>query len=116
MAMNLKKDLQDVSKALNVLSKKVEKMIAAAEKPGKPATKEKPAKKAAAKTPVAKKTDKLSATDSVLNIIKRRRKGIDTAGLKNKTGFKERKIWDAIKKLKKQGKIKSEVRGIYVKA
>jgi uncharacterized membrane protein len=114
---NFKKDLQNVNKALNELSKKVEKMIAAAGEPEKPqASKVKPTKKAAAKTPAAKKTDKLSATDSVLNIIKRSRKGIDTAGLKNKTGFKERKIWDAIKKLKKQGKIKSDVRGIYVKA
>ena len=65
---NLKKDLQDVNKALNVLSKKVEKMIAAAAKPEKPAVKSKPAKKTAAKTPTAKKTDKLSAADSVLNI------------------------------------------------
>ena len=44
MAMNLKKDLQAVNKTLNVLSKKVEKMIAAAEKSRKP-RKAKPAAK-----------------------------------------------------------------------
>ena len=51
MAMNLNKDLQDVNKALNALSKKVEKIIAAAGEPEKTkiATPKKPAKKAASK-------------------------------------------------------------------
>ena len=40
----------------------------------------------------------------------------DNAALKNKTGFQGRKIWDIIYKLKKQGKIKSERKGTYVKA
>jgi hypothetical protein len=35
MAIKLKKDLQDVKKALNALSKKVEKLIAVAGKPKK---------------------------------------------------------------------------------
>jgi len=32
------------------------------------------------------------------------------------SALKQAKIWDAVKTLKKQGKIKSEVRGVYVKA
>ena len=49
---NLKKDLQDVSNALNVLSKKIEKLIAATGKPEKPrASKVKSTKKAVSKPP-----------------------------------------------------------------
>jgi len=83
------------------------------------APKAKPMKKAVVKTgktAVAKKVAGKTASENVLTIIKRSKKGVDTATLKKKTGFKERKIWDAIKTLKKQGKIKSEVRGGYVKA
>ncbi len=109
---NLKKDLQTVNKDLNALSKKIEKLIARVGKTEKPkAAEAKSVKKAA-----VKKEKKMTTTQTVLAIIKRSRKGLDTAGLKEKTGFKERKIWDAIKTLKKQGKIKSEVRGVYVKA
>lgn len=57
-----------------------------------------------------------TAADTILNIIKKSRKGIDTAALKKKTGFSEKKIRNSIYKLKKQGQIKSERRGIYVKA
>jgi len=117
---NLKKDLQAVNKKLNALSGKVEKMIAAVGKSEKPkANKAKPVRKAVVKTgktAVAKKVTGKTASETVLAIIKKSRKGLDTAGLKEKTGLKERKIWDAVKTLKKQGKIKSEVRGIYVRA
>jgi len=117
---NLKKDLQAVNKELNALSKKIEKLIAAVSKTQKSrASKVKPAKKAvskSAKKPVAKKVTGKTTSETVLAIIKRSKKGVDTATLKKKTGFKERKIWDAIKILKKQGEIKSEVRGVYVKA
>jgi len=34
----------------------------------------------------------------------------------NKTGFEGRKIWDIIFRLRKQGKIKSDRKGLYVKA
>ncbi len=109
---NLKKDLRDVNKALNVLSKKIEKMIAATGKPEKQkAAKPKPAQKA-----VQKKTKKESAPDIVLGIIKRSKKGVGIAALKKKTGFNDKKISNAVYRLKKQGKIKAEDKGIYVKA
>jgi len=41
---------------------------------------------------------------------------VDKATLINKTGFEGRKIWDIIYRLKKEGKIKSERKGLYVKA
>ena len=104
---NLKKDLQGVTKDLNAITKKVDRMLEVVGKLEKP--------KVVKKT-VVKKAATVAATDVVLGIIKKSGKGIDTAGLKKKTGFKERKIWDIIKTLKKQGKIKSEGRGLYLKA
>ena len=70
----------------------------------------------ALKKAVAKKPAKLSASGTVLAIVKRSRKGIDTATLKKKTGFEGRKVRDIIFRLRKQGKIKSERRGLYVKS
>jgi len=49
-------------------------------------------------------------------LIMSSKKGIDTATLEKKTGFKGRKIGDIIYNLKKQGKIKSVRYGLYVKA
>jgi len=115
---NLKKDLQAVNKDLNALSGKVEKMIAAVGKPEKPkATKAKPAKKAVVKTgktTVAKKVTGKTTSEIVLAIIKRSKKGVDTATLVEKTGFNEKKIRNIVYKLKKQGKIKTEQKGVYV--
>ena len=73
------------------------------------------AKKIAVKKPAAKKTTK-TAIDTVLAIIRRSEKGVDTATLKKKTGFKDQKVYNTVSKLKKQGKIKSVGRGVYVKA
>jgi transcriptional regulator NrdR family protein len=76
----------------------------------KKAVKAKPVKKTTAKKPA-----NLSASDTVLAIIKRSRKGIDTVDLRKKTGFQGRKIGDIIYRLKKQGKIKRDRKGLYVK-
>ena len=113
MAMDLKKDLQDVNKALNVLSKKVEKMIAATDEKPEPTTKAKPAKNADAKNAAPKKTEKLSAAETVLGFIKKSKNGINIEKLKEKTGFQGQKLHNAVYQLKKQGRIKSEKKGLY---
>jgi hypothetical protein len=111
---------------------KVEKPQATKEPKPKPArSKHKIAKKApVTKTPVkrktlkakpmkktvAKKAKKITAIDTVLAIIKRSRKGVDTVALRKKTGFQGRKIGDVIYRLQKQGKIKGLGKGLYVKA
>ena len=119
----LKNDMQAVAKDLKRLIQKTEKMIKQLEKPDKAQAAKKPkAKKVEkpaagkAKKPVAGKAEKVTAADTVLAIIKRSRNGIDEATLRNKTGFEGRKIRDLIYRLKKQGKIKSERKGLYVKA
>ncbi|MBW1763853.1 MAG: hypothetical protein JRJ23_03795 [Deltaproteobacteria bacterium] len=75
-------------------------------------TKKAPAKKAPAK----KKTAQPTATDQVLNIIKRSKKGVNTATLMTKTGFDQRKIWSIINRASKAGKIKRAGKGIYIGA
>jgi len=121
MATNLKKDLQVLSKELKALTKKIEGMVIAIDKPRKrvaPKKKKiqaKPIKKTAKKAG-AKKTKEVSAIDTILRIVNRTKKGVDVAGIKQRTGYKDRKVYDIVKTLKKRGQIKAEPRGIYKKA
>ena len=69
----------------------------------------------ARKKAVAKKPRKVTAIDTIFAIIEKRKRGIDTATLKKKTGFEDWKIRDNVYKLKKQGKVKSVRIGVYVK-
>ena len=112
----LKKDLKAVAKDLKGLTQKTDKMIKQLENFEKKAQAAKKPKAKAVKKAVVKKPAKLSASGTVLAIIKRSRKGVDAAALKKKTGFEGRKIRDIIFRLRKQGKIKTERKGIYVKA
>jgi putative endonuclease len=130
MTMNLKKELQAVNKDLKELSKKVDRMVVtvgklekpkAAKRPKAKAVKAKPVKKVVAKKvvvkkPAAKKPVKFTAADTVLGVIRRSKKGVDVSTLMEKTGFNRKKIYNNVKVLKKQGKVKSEGRGVYVKA
>jgi len=111
----LKKDLKAVAKDLKGLTQKTDKMIKRLDKLEKAQVAKKPKAKTVKKA-VAKKPAKISASGAVLAIVKRGRKGVDTATLEKKTGFEGRKIRDIIFRLRKQGKIKSERKGLYVKA
>jgi len=115
MMEKLKKDMKAVAKDLKRLTQKTDKMIKRLEKLEKKAQVAKKPKAKAAKKAVAKKPAKLSASGTVLAIIKRSRKGIDKASLIKKTGFEDRKIRDITYRLRKQGKIKSVGKGLYVK-
>ncbi len=111
----LKKDLEAVAKDLKKLTQKTDKMVKQLEKPDKAQAAKKPKAKAVKKA-IAKKVATVSASEAVLAIVKRSRKGVDTTTLEKKTGFEGRKIRDIIFRLRKQGKIKSERKGLYVKA
>ncbi len=111
----LEKELKAVAKDLKRLTQKTEKMIKQLEKPKKAQAAKKPKAKAVKKA-VAKRPIKLSASDTVLAIIKRSRKGADKATLTKKTGFKDSNIRTILYRLSKQGKIKTEGKGLYVKA
>ncbi|MBW2610942.1 MAG: hypothetical protein JRE14_00710 [Deltaproteobacteria bacterium] len=129
----MKKELQSVKKDLNALAKRVDKLVADLKKSeaAKPKTKAAPKKatpKKAVKKAVAKKaapkkaaprkpaTKKVTAADTVLKVISGLKNGTDTAGLLKKTGFNQKKVANIIFKLKKQGKIISPNKGLYVKA
>ena len=121
----LKKDMQAVVKALKSLTIKTERMakkldkLAKATVPkkakAKPKVKAGKAKKKVIKRKaVVKKAKREPASDTVFKLIKRTKKGVRTATLQAKTGFKEKKVRDIIYRLKNQGKIKSAKAGLYV--
>ncbi len=108
----LKKDLQAVTKTLKALALKSEKIVKALDKLGKVPTELKAKAKSAGKTAVEKA--KLTATEQVVNIIKKAKHGIDVGTLKIKTGFEDKKIRNILNKAFKDGKIKRAGRGTYV--
>ena len=111
-----------MKKDITAIGKKLEKLITAVEKSEKAtpnktskakAVKAKPAKKAP-KVPAKKKAVKVTATDQVLKIINKLKKGADTATLMKKTGFNQKKVTNILQRTFKQGKIKRAGTGIYV--
>jgi cell division septum initiation protein DivIVA len=77
--------------------------------------KAKAAKKAAPEVVLKKAVQATSAVDTVLNIINRSKKGVNTAAIKAKTGYDQKKVSNIVYKLKKLGKIKAVQKGVYVK-
>jgi len=121
-----KKDLQALTKDIKALERKMEKLIKDFDKSKKAnatkkitakpvkarTTKKAPAKK----TPAKKRAPKLTATDQVLRIINRSKKGAAVPTLMKKTGFHAKKIQNILFRTHKQGKIKRVGKGIYVGA
>ena len=131
---NFQKDMNDVAAMAKALVLKVEKLqkqyAEMMEKhPKMPAKKATPKRTAAKKTTtpkrtvarktVAKKTApkqlQTTAGDTVLAIVKRSKKGVDTASVMKKTGFDRKKVANIFARMKKQGKIKNAGKGIYIK-
>jgi len=124
----LKKDIQFVIRNLKALTKKAEVMArkldrlektaekkTKAKPKAKAKTKAKPVKRAVPKKVVGRKAKKVTATDSVLAVINRSKNGVNTARLKQKTGFDEIKIRNIVFRLKKQKRITSKPKGVYIK-
>ncbi len=122
----LKKDLRAIQKDIKALERKLESLLKAFDKgksaQAKPVVK-KVAKKVAkaksipAKSAVAaKKSVKATATDQVLKIIRRSKKGVNVSTIKTRTGFDDKKVRNIIFRTTKEGKIKKIDRGVYVGA
>jgi hypothetical protein len=107
--------MKAVAKDLKKLTQKTDKMLKRLGKLDKAQVAKKPKAKAVKKA-VAKKPAKLTAIETVLAIVKRSRKGVDKATLIEKTGFADKKIRDITYRLRKQGKMKRDLKGLYVKA
>ena len=113
----IKAQLTTLSKSLATLSKKVEKITDQVDKLQAP-KKAVPAKKTVAKKKVAKKAapaKQVTMLDAVFNVIKRTKKGVTVAQLKEKTKLKPRQLSNALYKLTKKGTIQTKSRGLYVK-
>jgi hypothetical protein len=120
--MTIKTELTAMKKDFTAISKKLEKLIMAVEKSEKAtvtkaskakAVKATPAKKAP-KAPAKKKALQVTATDQVLKIINRSKKGVNAATLMKKTGFDLKKVRNILQRTYKQGKITRVAKGIYV--
>lgn len=118
---SIAKHLAALSKQVEKLSKQVDKSLTAK----KTAPKSTKAKSKVTKAVPAKKAKKVTKTKedkgatvlkSVLDVIKKSRKGISIAQLKEKTDLNPRQLSNALYKLTKKGSIKSMSRGIYTKA
>lgn len=115
---SIAKHLTALSKQVEKLSKQVDKGLAA-KKTALKSTKAKPKAKKAAPVKMVKKVkvDKgATVLNSVFDVIKKSRKGISIAQLKEKTDLNPRQLSNALYKLTKKGSIKSMSRGIYTKA
>lgn len=122
----LKRDLQAVKRDIKALEKKLEKLLKAYGKPQRPKATKKvkrrivktstKRKAAAQKTTGRKKAPQKTATEQILQIVRRSRKGVDVPTLKTKTGFQDKKVRNIIFRASKEGKIKKVGRGIYVRA
>jgi septal ring factor EnvC (AmiA/AmiB activator) len=116
---DLKNNLKAVTKELKALSKKTEKILKAVAKLEKPsAVKKRKAtakktKRAPAKKAVRKKAPAVTATDRILDIVKRSKKGVDVPTLIKKTEFEDKKVRNIVFRAFKQGKIKRTGKGIY---
>ena len=122
----LEKDLRAVQRDIKALERKMENLLKAFDKDKK--TKAKPAAKKAVtkvvrtkRAPVKKavaerKGVKVTATEQVLKIIRRSKKGVKVSSIKTGTGFDDKKIRNIIFRTTKEGKIKKVGRGIYVGA
>jgi predicted Rossmann fold nucleotide-binding protein DprA/Smf involved in DNA uptake len=124
----IKDPLKTIAKSLLSLSKKVEKIAKQADAlmPSKPVP---AAKKAVAKKTVAKKTaakkkppaakvappKQLAVLDSVFDSIKRAKKGVTVAQIKEKLDLNAKQLSNALYKLSKKGKIEAKSRGLYFK-
>ena len=104
--------LRTMAQGMEKIAEKIEESTPKKQAKAKPVRK---AKKSPAKK-TAKKTAKTgTASDAVLAVINRSKKGVNSATLAKKTGFDNKKIANIVFKLRKQGKIKSVDRGVYTK-
>ena len=134
----VKDPLKTIAKSLLSLSMKVEKIAEKVDalRPVKPApaAKKTVAKKAVAKKAVAKKTaekktaekkkppaakasppKQLTVLDTVFDSIKKTKKGVTVAQLKENLGLNAKQLSNALYKLSKKGKIEPKSRGLYFK-
>jgi predicted Rossmann fold nucleotide-binding protein DprA/Smf involved in DNA uptake len=124
----IQNQLKTVSKSLAAHAQKVEKLSeqinTAQPAPKAAAPRKAPAKKAKATAAPAKAPAKKAAAaatgaktvlDTVYDVIKRAKKGVTVAQLKQKTNLDARQLSNALYKLTKKGQVFAPSRGLYLK-
>ncbi|MFZ7126034.1 MAG: hypothetical protein ACOWWM_07750 [Desulfobacterales bacterium] len=116
----LQEQLKAVTKELNKLSKKVERLQTQVAKAS--AAPQKSAAKRGAKSAAPKKAAATAAAgkkptvlDAVYDVVRRSRNGATISKLKEKTGLSPRQLSNALYKLSTRGMIEAKSRGVYVK-
>ena len=123
--MVAKKDILVLIQEIKSLNKKLDRLLKdfikieqtkVAKKPARRIAMAKPAKRVSAKKiPAKKKSAKLTATDQVMRIINRSKKGVDVPTLIKKTGFDDKKVRNILYRNYKLGRIKRVGKGVYFK-
>jgi len=108
----MKKDLQSVVKGLRALLKKTERIERDLNKAQ--VTGARRGSSSAVKRAKPGRRGESTAMVAVYRIIQKSRRGATTTQIREKTGFDNKKIWNAINRLKTQKKIKSASKGVYV--
>jgi len=102
--------------------KKTGKKAEGTKKPAKPASKKvkaltgKTGKKVTPKKPSPRTKKPKTPFETVVGIVRKSRKGITVAAIREKTGFGEIRIRNTIYRARQQGKIKNKERGVYISA
>ena len=117
----VKREINALTKKLNQLSKKADKLlqsqtVSKAKPKPKPKAKAKVKPKAKAAKKTVKKTiaaKKATPTDQVLKIMKRYKKGVNIARIKELSGFNDKQISNIVHRASKKGKLERVARGVY---
>ena len=112
---NLRAMLSFLAETSEALSTEMEKLITRLEKTERDQALRESKKKARERKIAKRKAQSLMMAEAVLKVIRRHRRGIDIARLKEKTSFDTQRINAIVFELRRQGKIKSLRRGFYVK-
>ena len=102
----LGRELRKISKTLNDLARKVDQVATKAV--GTTKVVARPTKK-----PPKKAQGRKSAPDVIMALIKARKRGVDTATLRAKTGFDSQKVRSIVWELFRKSKIERIDRGLY---
>ena len=112
--MTIAQDLKALNRNIQSLGKTLDRLLKSVEQDKK--SKAQPTRKVRAKKVPARKAAQPTATDEILKIIRRSKKGVDAPTLIKKTGFNQKKVRNILFRTYKQGKIKRLDKGIYTGA
>jgi len=102
----LQRELRKISRTLNSLARKLDQVAAKAGGSRREGAKGK-------RTPSKKEKVGKSASDTIMAMIRARKKGVDTATLRAKTGFGSQKVRSIVWELSRKSKIERIDRGLY---